>query len=265
MSAAALDYSRQEMMAIVTGREIRDGELAIFGVGLPMLAGYFAKAHHAPHVRAMTEGGIYGSTPVGGLPWGIECNRISANATSFTSALDALGFLVASGRCDVGVIGAAEIDRFGNVNTTGIWDETLAAPVGPPKTRLTGSGGANDIACGAKRYLVMAAHEKKRFTEKVKYISSPGYLDGGETRARFGFVGGGPSAVITTLGILRPEPETKELVLDAWYPFSGVEEIRAATGWDLKVSRTAHVVPEPTAAELAALRQVDVTGALRRR
>lgn len=118
MSDAAT-CTRQEMMAIATGREIRDGELAIFGVGLSMLAGYFAQASHAPNIRAMTEGGVYGATPVGGLPWGIECNRISANATSFTSALDALGCLVASGRCDVGIIGAAQVDKFGNVNTTG--------------------------------------------------------------------------------------------------------------------------------------------------
>ncbi|HRH98177.1 MAG TPA: MFS transporter [Prosthecobacter sp.] len=94
------------MMAIATGREIRDGELAIFGVRLSMLAGYFAQAHHAPRVRAMTEGGVYGATPVGGLPWGIECNRLAVNAVSFTSALDALGCLVASGRCVVGIIGA---------------------------------------------------------------------------------------------------------------------------------------------------------------
>ena len=122
-----MNYTRQEMMAIATGREIRDGELAIFGVGLSMLAGYFAQACHAPRVRAMTEGGIYGSTPIGGLPWGIECNRISANATSFTNGLDALGFMVASGRCDVGIIGAAQVDRFGNVNTTGIWSHPRRA------------------------------------------------------------------------------------------------------------------------------------------
>jgi glutaconate CoA-transferase subunit B len=155
------DYSRQEMMAIATGREIRDGELAIFGVGLSMLAGYFAQAHHAPRVRAMTEGGVYGATPVGGLPWGIECNRLAVNAVSFTSALDALGCLVASGRCDVGIIGAAQVDRFGNVNTTGIWDGPIGASYRPPKTRLTGAGGANDIACGAKRYLIMVSHEPK--------------------------------------------------------------------------------------------------------
>lgn len=262
----SLDYTRQEMMAIATGREIRDGELAIFGVGLSMLAGYFAQAHHAPNVRAMTEGGIYGASPIGGLPWGIECNRISANATSFTSGLDALGFLVASGRCDVGIIGAAQVDRFGNVNTTGIWDED--GIIGPhyrrPKTRLTGAGGANDIACGAKRTVIMVTHEPKRFAEKVSYVTSPGYLDGGDARARYGFVGGGPSAIVTTLGILRPHPETKEFQLDAWFPFSSIEEIRANTGWDLKVSSSAHVFAEPSAAELDALRRVDETGMLRR-
>jgi glutaconate CoA-transferase subunit B len=258
-------FTRQEMMAIAAGREIRDGEIAIFGVGLAMLAGYFAKAFHAPNVRAMTEGGVYGATPVGGLPWGIECNRISTNATSFTSALDALGCLVASGRCDVGIIGAAQVDKFGNVNTTGIWDGDIGTVYRPPRTRLTGAGGANDIACGAKRYLIMVAHERKRFAERVSYVSSPGYLDGGDTRMRRGLSGGGPAAIVTTLGILRPHPDTKEFELDAWYPFSRVSEIKANTGWDLKVSPHAHVIPEPTEAELAALRKVDETGVLRRR
>jgi glutaconate CoA-transferase subunit B len=253
-------------MAIATGREIRDGELAIFGVGLSMLAGFFAQAHHAPNVRAMTEGGVYGATPVGGLPWGIECNRISANATSFTSALDALGCLVGSGRCDVGIIGAAQVDKFGNVNTTGIWDGdgVIGDSYRLPKTRLNGAGGANDIACGAGRFIIMAAHERKRFAERVSYISSPGYLDGGAARARYGFAGGGPSAIVTTLGILRPDPDSKEFQLDGWFAFSSVEEIRAHTGWDLKVAPGAAVVAEPTADELAALRRVDETGALRK-
>lgn len=223
-------YTRQEMMAIATGREIRDGELAIFGVGLSMLAGYFAHAHHAPNVRAMTEGGVYGATPVGGLPWGIECNRISSNATSFTGALDALGCLVASGRCDVGIIGAAEVDKHGNVNTTGIWDEPIGETYRPPRIRLTGAGGANDIACGAKRTIIMVSHERKRFAEKVSYISSPGYLEGGSARERYGFVGGGPAAIITTLGILRPDPRSKEFILDGWFAFSSPDEIRSHTG-----------------------------------
>ena len=259
-----MNYTRQEMMAIATGREIRDGELAIFGVGLSMLAGYFAQTCHAPRVRAMTEGGIYGSTPIGGLPWGIECNRISANATSFTNGLDALGFMVASGRCDVGIIGAAQVDKFGNVNTTGIWSDPDRKHLEPPKTRLTGSGGANDIACGAKRVVIMATHEKKRFAQRVDYISSPGYLEGGAARERYSFVGGGPCAIVTTLGILRPDPQSKEFLLDGWFAFSGPQEIRDHTGWDLRMAAHAGAVPEPSETELAALRKVDVTGMLRR-
>jgi glutaconate CoA-transferase subunit B len=262
--SATLDYTKQEMMAIATGREIRDGELAIFGVGLSMLAGFFAQENHAPNLRSMTEGGVFGATPVGGLPWGIECNRISSNATAFTSALDALGCLVASGRCDVGVIGAAQVDKFGNVNTTGIWDGEIGESFRPPKTRLPGAGGANDIACGAKRFIIMVTHEPKRFAEKVTYISSPGYLDGGDARSRYGFVGGGPSAIVTTLGILRPEPKTHEFVLAGWYAFSSLDEITANTGWPLKVAPDAHVIAEPTAAELSHLRKVDQTGALRK-
>ena len=259
-----LRYSRQEMMAIAAGREIKDGELAIFGVGLSLLAGYFAQEHHGPNIRSMTEGGIYGATPIGGLPWGIECNRLSANATSFTGGLDALGFLVASGRVDVGLIGAAQVDKFGNVNTTGIWGKDIGEHYTPPKTRLTGAGGANDIACGAKRTVIMVTHEAKRFVDKVDYISSPGYLEGGDARERYGFVGGGPSAIVTTLGILRPHPETKEFWLDAYYPFSSVDDVRANTGWDLKVFRHARMIAPPTVAEVEALRRVDVTGMLRR-
>jgi glutaconate CoA-transferase subunit B len=111
----------------------------------------------------------------------------------------------------------------------------------------------------------MVAHERKRFAKRVTYMSSPGYLDGGDARARHGFVGGGPAAVITTLGVLRPNPATKEFELDGWFPFSSVEEIKANTGWDLKLSAQAQVIAEPTEAELSAMRKVDETGALRRR
>lgn len=262
-----MDYTKQEFMAVVTGREIKDNELIILGVGLSMLAGYFAKLNHAPNLRPFTEGGIYGATPVGGLPWGIECNRISSNATSFTNAIDALGFMVASGRADNGVIGAAQVDKYGNVNTTGIWDEPpwkLGKYV-PPRVRLNGSGGANDISVGCKRYLIMASHESRRFMEKVDYVSSPGYLDGGDAREKAGFIGGGPSAIISTLGILRPDSETKEFVLDAYFPFTTIDEIKENTGWDLKVSPDVKQVPEPSEQELKNLREVDATGSLRKK
>ncbi|MBR6797239.1 MAG: hypothetical protein IKM45_00935 [Opitutales bacterium] len=259
------NFTRQEAMAIATGRELRDGELAIFGVGLSMLAGYFARENHAPSLRSFTEGGVFGATPVGGLPWGIECTRISSNATAFTGAIDALGCLVASGRCDVGIVGAAQVDKFGNVNTTGIWGEKLPKNTfPPPKTRLNGSGGANDIACGCKRFVIMAAHERKRFVERVDYISSPGFLDGKGARERYGFIGGGPSAIVTTLGILRPNPETCEFEISGWFSFSSPEEIRKYTGWVIRLGAEAALIPDPSPRELAILRKIDITGALRK-
>jgi glutaconate CoA-transferase subunit B len=260
-----MNYSKQEMMAVATGREICDGDLCIFGVGLSMLAGYFAIAHHAPNARAITEGGIYGSTPVGGLPWGIEDNRISANATCFTGAIDALGFLVASGRCDIGIIGAAQVDKYGNVNTTGFWDKDSREHRSHPRVRLNGSGGANEIGCGCKRVVIMAAHEKKRFAERVDYITTPGYLEGGAARERYHFVGGGPSAIITTLGILRPELVTKEFMLDSYFSFSSIEEMKQQTGWNLKIFPDAKAVPEPLTRELEILRSIDSTGMLKKK
>ena len=134
-----------------------------------------------------------------------------------------------------------------------------------PDVRLNGSGGANEIAVGCKRYLIMAAHQKKRFAEKVDYISSPGYINGGNDREKYNFPGGGPSAVITTLGIMRPDPVTKEFYLDAYFGYSSVEEIKENTGWDLKISPNLGVVPEPTEEELKNLREVDTTGSLRKK
>ncbi|MCL2026542.1 MAG: hypothetical protein FWG92_07040 [Leptospirales bacterium] len=260
-----MDYTKQEMMAIATGRELYDGELVILGVGLSMLAGYFAKRNHAPSLKDLTEGGVYGATPVGGLPWGIEDNRISANATSITNMIDALGPMVASGRCDAGIIGAAQMDKFGNVNTTGMWEDPSNPQFIPPKIRLSGCGGAPEIAAGCKRYIIMAAHEKKRFVDKVDYISSPGFLTGGNAREKYNFHGGGPCMIVTTLCVMRPDPITKEFMLAEYHPYTTIDEVKANTGWDLKVSPNVKMTPVPTALELENLRFVDETGMLRRK
>lgn len=259
-----IEYTRQEMMAIAAGREMHDGELVILGVGLSMLAGYFAKRNHAPNLKDLTESGIYGSTPVGGLPWGVEDNRIAANATSITNMIDALGPMVASGRCDLGIIGAAQIDKFGNVNTTAMWDDTSNRAL-PPKTRLSGAGGAPELMTGCKRCIIMAAHEKKRFVDKVDYITSPGFLTGGNARDKYNFPGGGPCMIVTTLCIMRPDPVTKEFILTEYHPYTSVEEVKANTGWDLKVSPDVKVTIEPTERELENLRAVDISGMLRKK
>lgn len=260
----SIEYTRQEMMAVAAGREIRDGELVILGVGLSMLAGYFAKRNHAPNLKDITESGIFGSTPVGGLPWGVEDNRIAANATSMTNMIDALGMMVSSGRCDVGIIGAAQMDKFGNVNTTGMWGGTANMKL-PPKTRLSGAGGAPELMTGCRRCIIMAAHEKKRFVDRVDYITSPGFLDGGSSRERYNFPGGGPCMIVTTLCIMRPDPVSKEFVLTEYHPYASIDEIKANTGWELKVSPDVKMTPEPTASELENLRAVDTTGMLRKK
>ncbi len=144
-------------------------------------------------------------------------------------------------------------------------DRSGLAAFRPPKTRLNGSGGANDIGSGCKRLVIMMAHEMKRFAEKVDYITTPGYLDGGNSREKYNFKGGGPVAIVTTLGILRPEPVTREFMLDSYYSFSSIEEVKANTTWDLKISPNVGITPEPTAGELEALRSVDVTGMLKKK
>jgi glutaconate CoA-transferase subunit B len=164
----------------------------------------------------------------------------------------------------VGIIGGAAVDKFGNVNTTAFWATPPGANPGPPKTRLPGSGGANDIACGCKRVVIMMTHEKKRFVERLDYITSPGYLFGADDREKYNFIGGGPVAIVTTLGVLRPHPVSKEFQLVSYHAFSSVDEVKANTGWDLKVAGDVGVTPVPTEGELKNLRAVDVTGMLKK-
>jgi glutaconate CoA-transferase subunit B len=154
----------------------------------------------------------------------------------------------------VSFIGGAEIDRFGNLNTTYIGDPTR------PAVRLPGSGGGCDLACLAKRVLIIMAHEPRRFVDKVSYITSPGYGDGGNWRQQMELPGGGPSAVITTLGVLRFDAATKEMYLQSTHPGVSVAEVQAATGWELRIADDLHETPVPSAAELRLLRQFDPQG-----
>jgi glutaconate CoA-transferase subunit B len=169
-----MEYTKQEFMAIVTGREIKDGELIILGVGLSMLAGYFAQYNHAPNLMPFTEGGVYGSTPVGGLPGASSATASAPTPPPSPTPLTRWAFWLPRAVADNAVIGAAQVDKFGNVNTTGIWGDNAPWKIGkyvPPKVRLNGSGGANDIAVGAKRYLIMASHESRAASWKRWTIS----------------------------------------------------------------------------------------------
>ena len=240
-------------MVTAAAREVHDGDVVFVGMRLPLLGFQLAKNSHAPQAVGVYELGIIRDTAVpepiltmGDLPTLYHAQWLADTA-------DLMG-LLQQGLVDVSFIGGAQVDRFGNLNTTYVGDSDGAF------TRLPGSGGACDLASLARRHIIIMKHEKRRFVEKVDYITSPGYGDGGNWRKRVGLPRGGPSAVITTLGILRFEPESKEMILTAVHPGVTVEEVVENTGWPLKVAQEVETTPAPTAAELAIIREFDPQG-----
>lgn len=247
MDGGAGPTSRQIMVA-AAAHEIRDGEIVFVGMRLPLIAFAIAKALHAPRAVGLFENGIIRDTPplaplvTMGDPPNI------AGAAACTGLLDVMG-LLQQGRVDLGLLGAAEVDRFGNLNTT--W----AGPV-----RLPGSGGACDIAALSRRFIVLMPHERRRFPERVTFLTSPGNGDGGDWRRRMGLRGGGPAKVITTLGVLGVEDDSGELVLSAVHPGVSAAHVQRETGWALRAAPSIKETPLPTAEELAIIRRFDPDG-----
>ena len=246
-------YSTQELMIIAASREIRDQEVVFVGMRLPITAFGVARLTHAPNAVGLFECGVVRYAPARGMihTMGDPANQEGAAWT--TGMLQVMGLLQA-GRVDVGFIGGAEIDRFGNINTSYI------GPVDAPHVKLPGSGGAPDIASSAKRLLAIMSHEPRRMVERVGYVTSPGWLDGGDSRSRAGVVRGGTAAVITDLAILRPLGPGHELHLCSVHPGVKPETVRERTGWALKFAPEIVRTPPPTAGELEALHRVDPDG-----
>jgi len=235
-------------MVAAAARAIRDGEIVFVGMRLPLIAFAIAKALHAPRAVGLFENGIIRDTaPLAPLVTMGDPPNIAGAATC-TGLLDVMGMLQ-RGRVDLGLLGAAEVDRFGNLNTT--W----AGPV-----RLPGSGGACDIAALSRRFIVLMLHERRRFPERVTFLTSPGHGEGGDWRRRMSLVGGGPAQVITTLGVLRAEEGSGELVLTAVHPGVGVEDVQRETGWALRVVPSIAETAPPTPAELAIIGRFDPDG-----
>jgi glutaconate CoA-transferase subunit B len=247
------DYSSQEMMIIAASREINDGEVVFVGMRLPMMAFAVARLTHAPNAVGLFECGIARYEPADDILHTMADPANQKNAAWATGVFQIMGQLQ-GGRADVGFIGGAEIDRYGNVNTSYIGGHKRM------KVKLPGSGGAADIAAMAKRLLVIMNHDPHRFVERVSYITSPGYLRGGESRREAGLPSGGPSAVITNCAILRPHGPDRELHLASTHGGCSVDDVLARTGWKLKVAPDAGETPPPSAAELAALHRVDKEG-----
>ncbi|MBI4280041.1 MAG: CoA-transferase [Armatimonadetes bacterium] len=251
MSAEA-PFTLRELMVAAAAREINDGEVVFVGMRLPLLAFAVATQLHAPGAVGLFENGIIRDTPPMApiLTMGDAPNI--AGAISCTGMLDVMG-LLQQGRVDLGFLGGAEIDRFGNLNTTWVED-------GARSTRLTGSGGAADIAALARRVVIIMQHERRRFRERVSYVTSPGYGDGAGWRRRVGLRESGPSRVITTLGVLGFDERTREMVLVSVHPGISVEEVRRETGWPLAVSPEVGETALPREEELRVIRRYDPEG-----
>ena len=245
-------YSTQELMIVAAAREIADGDVVFVGMRLPIIAYGVARLTHAPNAVGLFECGIVRYAPAREALHTMGDPPNQLGAAWATGLVQVMGQLQ-RGRVDAGFIGGAEIDRFGNINTS-----YIGAP-SAPRVKLPGSGGAADIAAMAKRLLAIMNHQKHRFVERVDYVTSPGFLDGGESRAKAG-LGGGPAAVITDRCILRPHGPDRELHLASVHPEHSVEEIREHTGWDLKSAPGLAETPPPSRDELAALHAIEKGG-----
>ncbi len=238
-------------MVASAAREIRDSEVVFVGMRLPLIAFVVAKKTHAPHAVGLFENGVIRATPAPEL---IYTMADPPNILGATQCLDMLGVmsLLQSGRVHLGFLGAAEVDRFGNLNST-----EVRGPKGP--TRLPGSGGACDIASLARRFVVLLEHSEVRLPERVAYVTSPGNGDGPGWRQRIGLPRGGPAAIITTKAVLR-FGEDGEAYLSSVHPGVEIEDVLRSTGWKLRVSDQLMPTPEPSAEELRAIREYDKDG-----
>ncbi len=247
-----MEYSTTEMMVVTASRRLRDGERVLVGIGMPNLAANLAKRTHAPNLVLIYESGVIGSEPVR-LPLSIGDPCLVTRAQSVCTMFEGLAFYLQGGLIDVGFLGGAQIDRFGNINSTVIGE------YGRPKVRLPGSGGACDIASLALRIIVVTPHEKRRFPEKVDFITSPGFLGGRQHRKDLGLLGQGPDAIITDLGVLEFD-EIGEMFLASLHPGMSIDAVKERTGWDIKISSELRTTAPPTEEELRVLRELDPDG-----
>jgi glutaconate CoA-transferase subunit B len=244
-------YTFSELMVCAAAREIKDGELVFVGMRLPLIAFVVAKRTHAPNAIGLFENGVIRSTPAAEL---IYTMADPPNIFGATQCLDMLGVmsLLQSGRVNLGFLGAAEVDRFGNLNST-----QVQGPHG--MIRLPGSGGACDIASLAHRFVVLLEHKKERLPERVSFLTSPGYGDGKSWRNKVGLARGGPSAVITTKAVLR-FGDDGEACLDSVHPGVEIQDVVSNTGWKLGLAKHVQQTPEPLPEELRAIREYDKEG-----
>jgi glutaconate CoA-transferase, subunit B len=240
-----------ELLAVMGARQLRDHQTVFTGVGAPLLAAALAHRTHAPRLTMVIEGGIIGPRwKPGWLP--ISTNEMrAAHRAQMLLAITDIFLLAQRGFLDIGFIGGAQIDPFGNLNTSAIGDYLR------PKVRLPGSGGANDIISLCREVIILTAHERRRFVPKVDFITSPGHLTGGDSRRRSGLLFGRVSRVVTTLGVFGFDAETGRMRLEAVHPGVTLDDVRANTGFEVAAAERLSTTAPPTEQELAILRELD--------
>ena len=238
-----------EMMTIASARLLQDGQVCFVGIGLPSAAANLARLTHAPDVVLIYESGPIGARP-DVLPLSIGDGELAEGADTVVSTPEIFRYWLQGGRVDIGFLGAAQIDRFANLNTT------VIGSYENPKTRLPGAGGAPEIASSAKEVFIILRHSKRAFVEKVDFITSIGYGEGGDHRKRLGLPGGGPKHVVTDLCVFAPDPVTFELTVTHLQPGATREQVQAATGWQVKFAEKVETIPMATPEELTVLRDL---------
>ena len=236
-------------MTVAAARAIRDGVVCFVGIGVPSAAANLALRTHAPHAVLVYESGVIGARP-SLLPLSIGDGELVEGALAVVGVPEMFAYWLQGGRIDIGFLGAAQIDRFANLNTTviGAYDR--------PVNRLPGAGGAHEIAAAARETIVVVRQSPRTFVERLDFVTTVGHASGGRSREALGFTGGGPSRVITDLGVLEPDVETCELTLTGVHEGMTVEEARRATGWALRVATDLRTLPAPSPEELAILRDL---------
>jgi glutaconate CoA-transferase subunit B len=249
-----MNYSSTELMIVNAARMLKDGDVVFVGVGQPNLACNLAKRTHAPNLVMIYEAGVIGAEPAR-LPLSIGDPTLVSGSLSVVGMYEIFSNYLQRGNVDVGFLGGAQIDKFGNINATIIGGDYIH-----PKVRLPGSGGAQEIAAWANRCYVMTPHQKRRFPEKCDFTTSAGFLDGKDSREKAGLRGKGPVAVVTDIGMLEPD-ETGELVLTKLHPGKSAEDAINNTGWGLKIAADVKITDPVTENELRILREeLDPTG-----
>jgi glutaconate CoA-transferase subunit B len=241
------------MMTVTAARALKGVPNCFVGIGAPSTAANLARATHSPELVLIYESGCIGAKP-SRLPLSIGDGELAETADAVVSVPEIFAYWLQPGRIDVGFLGAAQIDRFANLNST------VIGAYHRPATRLPGAGGAPEIAASCRRVLVMIRQSRRSFVAGLDFRTSVGFGDGPGDRRRLGLRGGGPEMVITDLGVLRPDPESCELVLTDIHSEVRVDDVRQATGWPLRVAPDVRVTEPPTDVELAALRRLREAG-----